>query len=384
MNEHLHLLIVDDEPGMLAGAVRALKDYRVQTLDESEEVRFEIATAENGEVALRKIAGECPDIILLDYKLPGVNGLEVLQKVTEQYPDVLTIMITAYATLETAVLATKQGAYDFVAKPFTPAELKNVVQKAARHILLARRARQLAEERRRIRFEFISILAHELKSPLNAVEGYLRGMRDHVAGEELAAYDKSIARSLLRVNGMRKLIYDLLDLTRIESGEKKRNLTRVSVTDIAKEALANLSEDALGRDIEMELESTANVEMQADRGELEIIMNNLVSNAVKYNTDGGRVGVRVLAGEETVIIEVDDTGIGLTEEEAARLFNDFVRIKNEKTRGILGSGLGLAIVRKLASLYGGEVSVESTPDEGSKFTVVLTRYPRSEAASMGS
>ena len=102
-----------------------------------------------------------------------------------------------------------------------------------------------------------------------------------------------------------------------------------------------------------------------------MILNNLVSNAVKYNRDGGRVRVWSEDADDVVRIRVEDTGIGLTPEECKRLFNDFARIKNEKTRHILGSGLGLSTVRKLAALYGGEVAVQSRPDAGSVFTVTL-------------
>lgn len=380
MDEALTLLIVDDEPGMLAGSKRALRDFTVDLADEAQgKVRFDISCVADGETALRNIDEEPPDIVLLDYKLPGVSGMDVLRELSEHRPDILPIMITAYATLETAVMATKRGAYDFLAKPFTPAELKNVVEKAARHIVLARRARQLAEERRRVRFEFISVLAHELKSPLNAVEGYLASMRDRVIGEELSAYDKPIERSLIRVEGMRKLIYDLLDMTRIESGEKLRHITRVDVRAVAGGVMEGLVPEAEPRGIEMDLEPGERVEMDADRSEIEIILNNLVSNAVKYNKDGGKVRVRVLGDAGRVTIEVSDTGIGMTSEEADKLFQDFVRIKNEKTRGILGSGLGLSIVKKLSDLYGGEAKVESTPGEGSTFKVALARATASNA-----
>jgi signal transduction histidine kinase len=111
----------------------------------------------------------------------------------------------------------------------------------------------------------------------------------------------------------------------------------------------------------------------ADRSELEIILNNLVSNAVKYNRDGGRVDVTLEPAVDGYgwRIRVADTGIGMKPEDAARLFQEFVRIKNDQTRNIAGTGLGLSIVRKLAQLYGGEATVESTHGVGSTFTVTL-------------
>jgi signal transduction histidine kinase len=119
--------------------------------------------------------------------------------------------------------------------------------------------------------------------------------------------------------------------------------------------------------------------MKADKGEVEMILNNLLSNAVKFNRDGGKVDVALRAEAGKVMISVVDTGIGMTPEESARLFNDFVRIKNEKTRNIPGSGLGLSIVRKLVDLYEGTVDVASRPDAGSIFTVVLNQPRPAEA-----
>jgi signal transduction histidine kinase len=112
-------------------------------------------------------------------------------------------------------------------------------------------------------------------------------------------------------------------------------------------------------------------QMEGDRAEIEIIFNNLISNAVKYNRDGGQVDVSARTSSDEIIIQVRDTGIGLTEEESKRLFSDFCRIKNEKTRHILGSGLGLSTVKKIVNLYHGDITVESQPDVGSTFTVVL-------------
>ncbi len=371
MDHTLNVLVVDDEPGMRSGAVRTLRDFRVDVPDVQGEVDFALDVAESGEEAVEKIAEHRPDILLLDYKLPGMSGLDVLGHLGKQ-AETLPIMITAYATLETAVDATKRGAYDFLAKPFTPAELRNVVRKATGRIVLTRQARQLAEEKRQVRFQFISVLAHELKAPLGAVEGYLRIMDSRAAGEDLAAYASMVKRSMIRLGGMRKLIFDLLDMTRIESGQKKRDLTEVDVRELAGEAIEMVSTEADDRGITLALDADSPVTLLADRGEIEIILNNLVSNAVKYNCDGGRADVKIAADGESVTIAVADTGIGMTDEEADRLFGDFVRIKNAKTRNILGSGLGLSTVRKLARLYGGDVTVRSVPDEGSTFTVTLS------------
>ena len=220
----LKVLVTDDEMGMRLGVTRTLRDFSVRVPDVNGSVAFTVDQAESGEEALEKIDRSPPDILLLDHKMPGISGLEVLDRLAGRETDMLTIMITAYASIETAVTATKRGAYDFLAKPFTPDELKSTIRKAAARLILAKQARQLAEEKRRVRFEFIRVLGHELKAPLNAVAGYLDMLQSHQLGDSLAAYDEMVARSLARMDGMRKLIADLLDLTQIESGEKNREL----------------------------------------------------------------------------------------------------------------------------------------------------------------
>ena len=373
MSEQLRIMAVDDEPGMRTGIERALRRFSVTLPDLEGEVAFALETVDSGEAALAQIDASPPDILLLDHKLPGMSGLDVLHELAESKRDILTIMITAYASLDTAIAATKRGAYDFLAKPFTPEELKAAVRKAAKHLLLQRQARRLAEEKRQVRFQFISVLGHELKAPLAAVEGYLNILKDKSAGDNPAVYEQAVDRSLVRLQGMRKLILDLLDLTRIESGNRKRELAPLDVCEVAKSAIETLVPDATAKKVTIELTTPGPVPMRADRGDLEMIFNNLISNAVKYNREDGQVRVAVEGEAGTVRIAVADTGIGMSPQEAAQLFREFSRIKNPQTRNILGSGLGLSIVKKVAALYGGDVQVESQSGVGSTFTVALSQ-----------
>ena len=231
------------------------------------------------------------DLLLLDLKLPGVGGMDVLDAMSSQGREVLTIMITAYATFETAVTATKLGAYDFLAKPFTPDELRYALRKATQQLILSRQARKLAEEKREIRFNFISVLAHELKAPLNAVEGYLNILRTTEEDQNL----QMVERSIVRVDGMKKLIGDLLDLTRIESGQRERIIKRLDLAEVARASFDLFAGDAERRGITLALDADEGIELFADAGEAEIVLNNLISNAVKYNRDGGQVAVTIPA-----------------------------------------------------------------------------------------
>jgi two-component system, sensor histidine kinase and response regulator len=379
--ETVRVLVVDDEPGIRAGVERVLRKMSVGVPEVEQEIQFSVSEAETGEEALAIIDSAPPQILLLDNKLPGISGMEVLEQVAPRNLDMLIIIITAYASIETAVRATKQGAYDFLPKPFTPADLRNTIQKTTRHFIISRQARQLAAEKRKVRFQFISVLAHELKAPINAIEGYLNILRDRDALPDEQTYADFINRCCTRTEYMRKMINDLLDMTRIESGERKRDIAKCDVAEVARTALETVKPEADTRDIALNLDVPAPVEIMADRAELEIILNNLVSNAVKYNRDGGSVDVRVKRENETVVISVSDTGIGMTEAESAKLFNDFVRIKNAKTKKILGSGLGLSTVKKLAAMYHGDIRLESEPDRGSTFTVEIRDAQAPEAGA---
>ncbi|MBD3290639.1 response regulator [candidate division KSB1 bacterium] len=374
--EVLKTLVVDDELGMRMSIKRALTKYKANLPDIDEPVIFDVDVAETGEEALDKINTEKPDVLLLDYKLPGISGLELLEKVTSQDNEMVTIMITAYASIETAVTAVKRGAFDFLSKPFTPDELCKTVSKAAHKLILARRVRKLEQEKHQVRFQFISVLGHELKSPLNSVEGYMDIMKKKTLGEELSAYEKMVDRCLIRIDGMRKLIYDLLDLTRIESGQKKRELQEHGIVKFAETAVETALPVANEKEVSINLEAPDSIRMLCDSGEIEIILNNLISNAVKYNRQKGSVNIALSQQDDLVTISVKDTGIGMSEEEASRLFQEFVRIRNEQTKNIQGSGLGLAIVKKIVDLYHGTIEVKSTPGEGSTFTVILKNSER--------
>ncbi|MCP4146023.1 MAG: response regulator [bacterium] len=369
----LKVLIADDEPGMRSGIARALEGLTV-TDDHSNQVySLDVTFATDGLEARNLLTSKNYDLLLLDHGMPEITGMEILEQLQASEAKTIVIMITAYASLDMAVKATKQGAFDFLAKPFTPQELKKVVVKAARHLLVSRTAEKLALEKRKVRFEFISILAHELKAPLGAVEGYLRLLEEGITDNNKEATDRIVRRSLVRIEGMRKLILDLLDLTRIESGEKKRVLEKVNPADVAQIVVETFTPQADSRQISVSLSCDGDTTMMGDNSELEIILNNMISNAVKYNRDGGQVQVNIQGDTDIIKISVIDTGIGMSESEVSRLFGEFVRIKNDKTRLIEGSGLGLSILRRLVILNGGDVNVQSQPDEGTNFTVTLSR-----------
>lgn len=369
--ETLKILIVDDEKDIRTGIHRALKDFKVSFPFCDDDFDFIILDAESGEDALSIIDNETVDIVLLDNKLPGMEGVEVLEYINNKPIDCAVMMITSYASIELALRATNNGAFNFIPKPFSAQDLKSAIESITKHLFLKRMTNRMKAEAKQIRFKFLSVLSHELKSPINAVEGYLRIMKDKQAGDNIADYEKMIDRSLTRLESMRGLIMDMLDFTKIESGAKNREIVEIDLVEIAKMAVDSIYPMAIQRNINIIREFPLNLKMIADAGEMEIIFNNLLSNAVKYNKENGTVNFRIYNKKNLVIIEVEDSGIGMSESERSLVFKEFTRIKTRQTKNISGSGLGLSIMKKIIKLNKGKVKLESQPDVGTKFVVEL-------------
>ena len=367
----LKILVIDDEPGIRSGIARILRNFRVDYPFMEEAFDFEVREASTGEAGIESIEKEKPDILLLDNKLPGIQGIEVLEHIRKKQMNIIVVMITSYASLELAVKATSDGAYDFIPKPFTPQELKSSIENITKRVFLKKMTNKLQETGKQIRFQFLSVLSHELKAPLNSIEGYLGLIKDRQEGPLLESYDFMIDRMLDRIKGMRTLILDLLDFTKVELGKGKRDIKQINLVDVARMAIDTMRPYSIQKDIKINLKGTDPVNVMADGEELEIIFNNLISNAIKYNREGGTVDCTLHENEECVEILVEDTGIGMSQEDISKIFDDFVRIKSEKTRNITGTGLGLAIVKKLIENYKGTIEVTSQPDQGSIFKVKL-------------
>jgi hypothetical protein len=316
---------------------------------------------------------DMPDIILLDNKLPGIQGVEVLDYIRKKSYDIVVAMITSYASLDVAIRATRDGATDFIPKPFTPQELKSSIENITKQQYLKRITHKLKQDGKKIRYQFLSVLSHELKAPLNALEGYLRMMQEKQSGDKIDDYAVPIDRSLQRIQGMRNLIMDLLDFTKIRLERKEEKIQEVDLAQVASNAIVTVQPYAIQMDVNIGMDVRSDAKIMADPDDMEIVFNNLLSNAVKYNKRGGKAEITIDASDTEVIIIFSDTGIGILPDDIENLFAEFVRIKNEKTKNISGSGLGLSIVKKVIELYKGTIKVESTPDMGSTFTVRIPK-----------
>jgi two-component system phosphate regulon sensor histidine kinase PhoR len=226
--------------------------------------------------------------------------------------------------------------------------------------------RRLAMEKER----FIRTMVHEMKSPLGAVRAMIEVATDKSLGGELDSYMPMLTRAEDRIDSLVQLIGDLLSLSRSEQAQAEPRLQDVPA--VVDSVLGLELERLRARDItaHTDLEQGLPPVLIPD-GDLELILANLVGNAVKYNRDGGSVTVRARRDGEWVRIEVEDTGLGIAEENLELVLTEFFREKRAETRGLEGSGLGLTITKRLAERSGGHLSVESQEGKGSTFSVLL-------------
>ncbi len=225
---------------------------------------------------------------------------------------------------------------------------------------------------------FVSLVAHEVKSPLAATEGWLNLVLSGMLKQEPAEEHRMIERALLRVRTLRGMVNELLNLTAIQTGNFSLKRASVDVAAVVREAVEGSRDNAAERGISMVLEGaptgTATL-LLADRDALAMIYGNLVENAVKYSRENGHVTVRVRREGIYVAVSVADDGIGISPEDARKVFDEFYRVRGEQTAAITGTGLGLSLVKRLTELHEGTVTLTSTLGVGSEFTVRIPAAP---------
>jgi signal transduction histidine kinase/ActR/RegA family two-component response regulator len=235
---------------------------------------------------------------------------------------------------------------------------------------IAERARGEAESASRAKDEFLAVLSHELRSPLNAMLGWLHVLRAASGDPLVVRAVETIERNL---RGQTRMIEDLLDISRIVSGKLELERAPVELAEIVQSCVESLRPGAAGKHLTLELESPhERLVVEGDGSRLQQVIGNLLHNAVKFTPQGGRVSVRLHAVGGFAQLEVEDSGQGMDAALLARVFDKFVQSASSTTRRHGGLGLGLAIVQQLVVLHGGTVHAESDgPDRGARFTVRL-------------
>ncbi len=224
----------------------------------------------------------------------------------------------------------------------------------------------------RMKSEFVSTVSHEIRSPMNSVLMQLQVVLDGLAGDVTEKQREILTRASVKIENLAKMASELLDLARIESGLISQEREKVDMLGIIRELAAFHLPGAISKSVEVVLDIPESLPpVLANRRNMEEVLSNLITNAIKYSPDGGRITISASSGTEYLTILVQDTGMGISAEDRERIFQRFYRIKNDKTRYITGTGLGLAIVKSILEAHGGRIEVESAPGEGSTFFVFL-------------
>lgn len=472
------ILVVDDEKVIRNGC------HEVLTQD-----GYEVILAENGELGLKMIEKAHFDVILLDLMMPGLSGFDVLSHVKALHPDTSIVVITGFATIENSIEAMKKGAFDFIPKPFSPDQLRVVVNKAIEHtgalkdianeksrmrvlinliasgvmvtdvekrLVLANPAfmkimgfqgddiigrpftelvqqeqlqqmvertlsmaesevTELPEEleiprngegvtatyvarcrpfRDRIgrnlgtitvlsditylkeinqrQSDFVSMVAHEIRGPMNSVMAQIKVIQDGLAGDVTQKQGEILGRASEKIGGLVTLSSELLDLAKREAGLVALERKSFNMTGLLKDQVNFHQPKAQAKRIQLKLDPLPDLPpVLANKQNMEEVLSNLIANAINYTPEGGRITVAARLEKHHLCISVTDTGMGIEKEDLNRIFDRFYRVKNEKTRYIIGTGLGLPIVKSIVEAHDGMIRVESKPDHGSTFYVYI-------------
>jgi signal transduction histidine kinase len=222
--------------------------------------------------------------------------------------------------------------------------------------------------------DFVHMVSHELRSPMTAIKLQHEVILNGLAGEVTAKQRELLSRAQAKIQGLLELINESLDIAKIEAGHRELELLPMNLEELLQEVAHLLEAKAADQKVTLNLALPPDLPpVRADRQGMEEVFVNLVSNAINYSPDGGKVTIAGLSHGDYVEVRISDTGIGIEAEEIPKIFDKFYRVKHPKARQIIGTGLGLAIVKGIVEAHRGAVEVESTLGEGSTFRVLLPR-----------
>lgn len=388
----IKILVVDDEPD-----VQPLITQRLRNL--VKEGVCELDFAQNGLEAIEKIKKDTEiELVMTDINMPEMDGLTLLSKINEVNRLVKSVVITAYSDMQRIRTAMNNGAFDFLTKPLDANDLKATLEKSIKEIRFEHQAREAraqyeverqkreqAEQVASLKQEFLANMSHEIRTPMNAILGMTR---------LCLQLDNLQEQHLRYLNGIHKsaenllvIINDILDFSKIEAGK----LELETIPFLLKDTLQTVQDtlrfkaEEKGLLMNVSLDTNAPDVLIGDPVRLNQVLLNLAGNAIKF-TEKGAVNINVtVTAKETekvsLLFEVTDTGIGISEEQMSKLFNSFSQASSDTTRKYGGTGLGLAISKRLVEMHeAGSIGVRSKVGEGTTFYFSIT-YPIGSSAS---
>ena len=372
------IIVVEDEAGALVTLCGILED-----------AGYKVVGLERGADALEMIRKSPFNIIITDIRLPDAGGLEILELAKEINPDAAVIMMTGYASVETAVDAVNQGAYAYFVKPVNPDEIKTTIANALKQQRLSLQNKRLVDRLQRsnkllfeaneelsqatqAKSEFLSHMSHELRTPLNIIIGFSELMIDKAMGEINDKQKQCFSDILDSSQHLLNLTNDILDLSKIESGKIELKLENIALSKIIESLTRTMMPilTPMKQSLDVEIENDL-PPVHADTAKLKQVLLNLLSNATRFSPDGGRLKIEAVRKGDWCQVSVIDNGTGIKKEDQKRIFEPFCQLDNPPTREKGGTGLGLTLVKQIVEKHSGQIWVESEYRKGSRFIFTL-------------
>lgn len=372
--ENIRLLLVDDEEDFRRTISKRLKRRGITP-----------EQAENGEVCLSILEQKPMDVVVLDVKMPGMNGIETLRHIKEKYPKTEVIMLTGHATTQDGVDGIKEGAFDYLTKPIELEHLLGKIRQANEKILREQEKLREAEFRAKMEQQMIATerlaslgtlaagVAHEINNPLAIIKESVGWMNVILNKEELARIPRKqdLSKALEKIENA---IERATRITRQLLGSVKETdsvLAEIKISELADEAIGLTKKEAGNKDIEIAKDIDPSIgSIWSDPYKLRQVLINLITNAISATGSGGKITIKIENTAEGMCLSVSDTGHGIPKENLEKIFEPFFSTKPPGE----GTGLGLFVSRRIIENLGGKIEVDSQFGYGTTFLVRLPKY----------
>ncbi|MGD0168360.1 MAG: hybrid sensor histidine kinase/response regulator [Smithella sp.] len=354
------ILIIDDE--------EVLRDGCRQVL---ERCGYSVLTAEQGIEGIKLAHEHEPALALVDLKMPNVSGMEIVEILSHDIPDIILIMITGFASIVSAVEAMQKGAHDYLPKPFNPDQLRVLVKRGLDHRTLRIEARKLKEEKDQMEKNFITFVSHEMRSPLVVIRQYIEALNEIARNSFDKDVREIIERCRKRIQSLEEMVEHWLDISRIDNGTLAQQKVSLRLSSIIARSVEEITPICRKRGISLATNIPKKLpHIIGDEESLVRVFTNIIGNATKYTPEGGKIIIIVKNDEYYTTTSISDTGIGIPQDKLPFIFEPFFRChgQDEKTRG---SGLGLTFCKKIMESHNGGIEVSSREGEGTTFLLTF-------------
>ncbi len=354
-----NILVVDDEMGPRESLKMILNPY------------YNVLIADRGAQAIEMLKRHSVDLVTLDLKMPGLTGINVLEKVKAHDPDIEAIIITGYGSLDTAIEGLRLGAFDYISKPFDVNHILSLVRRGLERRIAKAKLRQ-------VKSDFLSNVSHELRTPLSVVVGFVYLLLNQVIGKLSEEQQKVLETVYRNSEELLELIDNVLWMTSLNAGDASASVEKFDARDLVKESVDRHEKMIRDKGLQLNVQfADGDLSMVNDRAKVERVFQNIFNNSVKF-TAAGEITINVTASADRACMdfEIIDTGVGIEQDKIATIFEPFHQADNSSRRAFSGLGIGLTVARRMADLIGGKLSITSNPNVGTR---VLMSFP-SQAA----